>query len=101
MYFIGKPMGTQGMFEFGEQSDEDATAAAEYRVQQAETEGYRCGLDGERADRNSWRPGSPEFAAFHTAWGRGQAELVKTMGDEPAKRRPGRPRKNGADQPTA
>lgn len=96
MHFIGKPVGTQGMFEFGEPSEADKAAVNVARLKEVDGDGYDAGLKGHSASLNTWSPGTEEFARWHTAWTRGQAEKVKAeiQPADPAPRRRGRPRKN-------
>ncbi len=96
MAFIGKPLGSQGMFEFGDQSEEDKAAVLATVLKHADREGHAAGRAGDKADRNPWHPGSEEFSTWQTAWGRGNGARV-TAEIQPT-RRPGRPRKNQAAQ---
>lgn len=99
MFFIGKPVGTQGMFEFGVQTETDKAQVNVSRLKEVDNEGYQAGLRGDRADSNSWTPGTEEHQRFSVAWLRGQEEKVtKEIMPTTGKRGPGRPRKaaNGA-----
>jgi len=88
MIFLQKPVGHQAALDL---SVALPTVADLKRV---DREGFQAGKGGDRADRNSYSPGTEAYARWHTAWLRGQAELVKAeiQPTDPPKRR-GRPPK--------
>lgn len=99
MAFMGKPVGHQGMFDLGAQTEADKAQVNVSRLKEVDAEGYAAGLRGDRADANSWSPGTEEHQRWSTAWLRGQGEKVtKEIEPTTGKRGPGRPRKaaNGA-----
>ncbi len=88
MAWLAKPVGYQTEFDI----TPAAMAGAEaHEVKRAEREGFKAGKDGDRADRNPWRPGSEPFAAWHSSWLRGQAEKVTAEIQPTEPKRRGRP----------
>lgn len=91
MAWLKKPVGTQSAMDF---------APAEpntHDLHKAETKGLEAGKRGDRADSNSYTPGTESFARYHAGWLRGQALKVQAevKPPEPAPvtqlRRRGRP----------
>ena len=75
MEWLGKPVGYQTSFDLAGA----APAPIQWGVRdlkRVDREGFDAGKAGERADRNSYSPGTEPFARWHSAWLRGQAEKV-------------------------
>lgn len=104
MAAAGKPVGPQidlGL-ENETQTPEQRAAESVARGKRIDNEGFDAGHKGRRADLNPWTPGTEEFARWHNAWTRGQAQKVEDQHRETAPapaggtevRRRGRPRKD-------
>jgi hypothetical protein len=92
MEWLGKPVGHQTALDLAGA----APAPMQWSVhdlKRVDREGFDAGKAGERADRNSYSPGTEAFARWHSSWLRGQAEKVekeiKPTADAPKRR--GRP----------
>jgi len=96
MAWMGKPVGYQTTLDF------PAREAGEAELHRIDAEGYAVGLNGVQADENPYTPGEARFAAWENGRNRGHGEflaeqqrLAAELGDQPPKRGPGRPRKDG------
>lgn len=94
MQWRGKPIGFQGDLGLAPDSQADIAAFDVHQLKRVDHEGFDAGKAGDRADRNSYSPGTEAFARWHSAWLRGQAvaveEGIKRPDDPPRRgRRPG------------
>ena len=89
MEWLGKPIGYQTALDLAGAAPVEFSVSELKRV---DREGFDAGKAGERADRNSYSPGTEAFARWHSAWLRGQAEKVTDEIKPPdAPKRRGRP----------